>query len=96
MTVRRTADLARRVLHLGAGRPVTGEGLDALVHRLDGAEEDAPVGQQAARLRLLDLMAALKIPGRPVTYARLVATWQRAAATEQQPAPPAAPQEVEP
>ncbi|MBC9731170.1 hypothetical protein H8R17_42935, partial [Streptomyces sp. TRM68367] len=73
-TVRRTADLARRVLNLDADQPVTGEHLNALVRRLDRAAPDTPV-EPDARIRLLNLVAALQTPG-PVTYAHLADRWQ--------------------
>ncbi|GAA3440170.1 hypothetical protein GCM10018954_097930 [Kutzneria kofuensis] len=72
--VRRTADLARRTLKLGGQAPVTAEHLDALVRRLDGAAEDAAV-DRAARQRLVDLVAQVKVPGRRVTYSELAAAW---------------------
>ncbi|MBC9726008.1 hypothetical protein [Streptomyces sp. TRM68367] len=73
-TVRRVADLTRRRLRLGSDVPVTAGHLDTLVRRLDGAEADAPV-EQAARQRLLDLVARLKAPGERVTYTRLAEAW---------------------
>ncbi|GAA3440169.1 hypothetical protein [Kutzneria kofuensis] len=87
-TMRRTADLARRTVKLGTDTQVTGEHLDTLVRRLDGAATDAAVDREA-RQRLVDLVARLKVPGRRVSFSQLAAEWntrpQRAMATSHAP-----------